>query len=309
MKSKQDPTGQARTRQKATRALNARLSSSEKSVRALLRVIPRTRRVKVDLKNNAVAYDYDVSPEEAEAMPVNIQRILNAELLESQNQMPIDWYWKDIVEQPYREGALEETNNFNQLIVAAGITGIMVKGIKVAPVEPEAVLFAQDYQRGLKKVYSSGFTQIKSLSDRTASQVMTQINIGVDTGKTPPEIAAAITDRFNVAKANAERIAVTEVNKIYNDSKMATNDTLSEQTGLRSGVIHISALIATTRPHHADRHGNAYTTVQQRQWWSEGVNRINCHCSIQSVLIDRNGRVVDSGKQEEIQAERSFFDD
>ena len=310
-KTKSDPTGQSRNRKRANRSLTVRLNRAESRVKSLFRRVPRKRRTKVKIVNaeSLVVYDYDLSPDDSELLATSIDRILNNELLESQNQMPIDWYWKDIVEPPYREGALEETNNFNQLIVAAGITGILIGGAKPRVIEPEQILFSQPYQQGLQQVYSNGFNQIKTLSERTASQVMTQINLGIEAGKTPTEISTLISERFDVSRTSAERIAVTEVNKVYNDSKMATTDLISEQTGLRAGVIHISALLSTTREPHAARHGKAYTTDQQRQWWNTGVNRINCHCGTISVLIDRNGKVVDQEKQQEIKTEgKEFFD-
>jgi hypothetical protein len=100
----------------------------------------------------------------------------------------------------------------------------------------------------------------------------------------------------------------TEINKAYNDAKLDATRLLSDRTGLRAAVIHISALTPTTRATHADRHGNAYTVGDQQQWWSEGSNRINCKCSTQSVLIDSKGNVMQGELQEEIKEERSFFD-
>ena len=83
---------------------------------------------------------------------------------------------------------------------------------------------------------------------------------------------------------------------------------MAERTGLRAGVIHISALATTTRPSHAARHGNAYTTADQNQWWDTGANRINCKCTTISILIDRNGKVIQAETQQEIKAEKTFFD-
>ena len=161
----------------------------------------------------------------------------------------------------------------------------------------------------MRTVYASNFEVIKTLSDRTADQVNQMINLGIQAGNTPTQISEMITQRFDVARSSADRIANTEVNKAYNDARLNAVDVAAEQTGLRAGVIHLSALLPTTRQTHGDRHGNAYTTAQQRQWWNSDANRINCHCSTTTVLIDRQGRVIDTELQQEIKAERTFFGD
>ena len=156
-------------------------------------------------------------------------------------------------------------------------------------------------------MYVTSYANIKSLSSTTASQVVQRINSGITAGKTPTKIAADVADRFEVSRSNAKRIVVTEVNEAYTNAKLDATNLAANQSGLRAGVIHISALLATTREHHAARHGNAYTVTDQRQWWDTGSNRINCHCSIQSVLIDRQGRVVQKELQQDLKKERATF--
>ena len=104
------------------------------------------------------------------------------------------------------------------------------------------------------------------------------------------------------------RIADTEINKAYNDTRLNAVELAAERTGLRAGVLHISALLPTTRDNHAARHGLVYTPQEQMQWWNTGSNRINCKCSTESVLVDNEGRVVDTERQESTrEAGRSFF--
>ena len=49
--------------------------------------------------------------------------------------------------------------------------------------------------------------------------------------------------------------------------------------------MHVSALVDSTRPTHAARHGKLYTREQQREWWSESSNMINCLCSTVEVVM------------------------
>jgi len=307
-KTKTDPTGQARRRNRGTRTLTRRLRNAERQIKKLFRDIPRERTQQTRIVNAVTpVYRYDLNSREQEVLNEQIRVVLNDELLESQNVMPPDWYWQDNIEPPYRQGTLEETNRTNQLIAAGIIVGLVTDPF-VTEVTPEQVLTSRQYRQALQSVFVSNFNSIKTLSEKTAAQVIQQMNAGVASGMTPTQIAKDISERFDVAESSAKRIAETEINKAYNDSKMNAVDIMAERTGLRAGVIHISALSSTTRRGHAARHGNAYTTADQNQWWDSGTNRISCKCSTTSVLIDRQGKVVQSETQEEIKAERSFFD-
>lgn len=315
MKTKADPTGQQKNRKKGTLTLDRRLNKSEREVKALFRAIPKKRKTKATITNDflinakTVFYEYEITDQELSQLGNSVGFILNNELLETQTgDMPFNWYWKDNIEQPYRQGTAESLVGFNQLISGAIVAGVLVKGLPPRPVPIEQVLLSEPYREALNKTYVTNFESVKTLSQRTSSQVMQQINAGIDAGDTPTAISKSISERFDVARSSAKRIADTEINKAYNNSKLRANDIAATETGLRSGVIHISALTPTTRNTHAARHGNAYTTVDQLQWWDSGSNRINCKCSTISVLIDSKGKVVQTETQEKIKAEKSFFD-
>ena len=310
-KTKQDPTGQATNRKKATRRLQNRLTFAQRRIRQLFRAIPRTRRREAVLPNAKVVpvYDYQITAAELEELERRIRAILSDELLETQfNRMPPNWWWQSVIEGPYRQGTAEQIVEFNRMVTAEVVATRAAKGIATQRLEISQVLQSSEYLNALDKVYVRNFGNIKTLSDRTADQVIGVINRGMD-GKTPPSvIAKEITERFDVSRSSAERTAVTEVNQAYNNARLDATDIAAKQTGLRAGVLHLSALLPTTRETHGSRHGDAFTVAQQRQWWDSGSNRIRCHCSTRSVLIDRTGNVIDVELQEEIQVEREFFD-
>jgi len=309
----QDPTGQKGNRLKGRRGLRRRLKKAEREVKTLFKTIPRTRRQITKLQNRSAVipvYDYQITPEELEILNRRVAGVLDAELLQtSTDRLPPNWWWASVVELPYRQGTAEEIVNFNQLLTAEIIEIRRQRGIPTQRLEIASVLLSAEYQTAARTVYAANFEVIKTLSDRTADQVNQMINLGIQAGNTPTKIAEMISERFDVARSSADRIANTEVNKAYNDARLNAVDVAAKQTGLRAGVIHLSALMPTTRETHGDRHGNAYTTAQQRQWWNSNANRINCHCSTTTVLIDNKGRVIDTELQQEIKAERSFFDD
>lgn len=308
---KKDPTGQAKNRRRAFRKLEARLKSAEKKIQDTVAAIPSRveRQVKVVNAQTEEIYIYDLNEQNEEALRQAITYTLNAELLETQGEaMPMGWYWQKEIEQPYRQGTLETARDQNRNIEAAALAGYLARGMRPQPVDQAQILFSETYRNNIQRQYKASFAELKGLSADTSKQISRQVIDGIHAGKSPEELSAAITDRVNVSKSRADGIAQTEINKAYTDAAMDATIQIADVTGLRAGVIHVSALLPTTREHHAARHGNAYTVEDQRQWWDEGANRIRCHCSVISVLIDDNGRVVESKTRDKIQAEREFFD-
>ena len=312
-KTKQDPTGQNSNRNKGSRILQARIKKAKAEVMDLFSAIPKRSTVQkriINARDDQVVYEYDISPTEQQLLAAGVTAAVNGYLLESQDAMPADWYWKKKIELPYRQGTLEESARFNQLIAESTIAAKKAGDVAepfIAQITSEQVLTSREYRDALQNVYASNYHEIKALSEKTASQVIQVVNDGISAGETPARISKQISERFGVAESSAQRIATTEFNRAYTNSKLNAVKVISKRTGLRAGVIHISALMPSTRSSHAARHGNAYTVADQEQWWNSGANRINCHCNVISVLIDNNGRVVQSQTQEEIKAERDYF--
>jgi len=308
-----DPTGVARNRKRGTRALTTRLNRAERDVKVLFRAVPKTSRRVTKIRNELEAnqqdtvYTYDITPDGVDALSASVVFILNQQLLDSQTGMNPRWYWRDIIEAPYRQGAAEETVRFNKLVFDARRDGVLIRGVSPRQVPIEEVLLTPAYREGLNATFSESFASIKTLSERTSSQVMQKIRAGMQAGDSPAKIAESISERFDVSRSSAKRTADTVINKALNDGKIKSIDIMAEGTGLRAGVIHISALTSTTRASHAARHGLVFSTQDQQAWWSISPNRINCLCSVEMVLIDNRGRVVQKKFQEDIKAEKVFF--
>ena len=253
-KRKNDPTGQASRRRKATRALVRRLDMAEGAVKRLFRDIPATRRTIAPIRNQeTVFYDYDLTPAERTQLEIQIAIILGLWLETTGDAPPSDWFWADEIEPPYRQGAMEEVSRANQLIAAAIVAGLITDPF-VQQIPVEQVINSVEYQTALRDLVVKNHSTITSLSERTSAQVIQEINSGTRAGLSPNEVAKNITERFNVSKSSAKRIADTEINRAYNDAKLDSVRIIETQTGQRSGVLHISALLPTTRTEHAARH-------------------------------------------------------
>ena len=314
--SKQDPTGQAKNRKRAYNVIEKRITTSEKAIKGIfkkIKAIPSKQTVIINkgsqlTNEKETIYNYEISPQDLVSLNDSILYILNNELLETQNEtIPLRWYWKDQIEQPARQGAIEEIRDFSQEIAIAASLGFFAGKIRPEVPEVGQVLFSDTYRNQLELSYLDNFVAIKGLSDDTAKHVYRVIKDGISSGLKPAEISRQITERFNVSKSGAKRITNTSINSAYNNSRLAMTKELEKQTNTRAGVIHVSALLQTTRSWHAERHGNAYTVEAQLQWWSEDGNRINCHCTTRSILVNDIGEVVNTDLKESLEKEKDFF--
>lgn len=290
-KTSSDPTGQRVNRARASRALKTKLNASQREVIALFRAVPKSRRVV-----NAVVWGYDLNPQQAEILNNQIRSVLKNNLLQTQGEtMPINWWFQKYVEIPYRQGTIESLNEINRLISIAESQGMVgAGGVAAQRIAPEIVLSSQPYLDELRNMYVENFQQIKSLSDTTASQVITKINSGMNAGLSSSEITDEITQRFNVSVSNADRISRTEVNRAYNEARIRATRKASDISGFDAKVRHISALLPKrTRKSHAARHYNVYTMEEQERWWARDANRIQCLCYVRSILIGSDGNYIE----------------
>lgn len=269
-KTEQDPAGQRDKRKKFTSELVKRLKKAKKRVVARFKTIPK------NLVPNLL--EYQLTPVDQLVMQRDVRAALNEETETEEDDVYFFWWFRENIEQPYRIGTLEQINEINQAIRKKALDGAFVQEI-----DPGNYVRSQRYREGLKLVEIDSYNSIKSLSSDTAKQVIQEINAGIRAGENTQEITARIKNRFDVAEGRAKRIVDTEVNKAFNDAKLRVIED-ANKIGVETKVMHISALLPTTRPHHAARHMKVYTTAQQTAWWNEGVNRINCYCTVRGVV-------------------------
>lgn len=296
-KAQQDPTNQAGTRLRANRDNNRRLNTAAKRVLKLWSQVEAKRTVRKDIINNIDFYVY----EPFDFLSVDdIQRIIDEELETSSDDIPPFWYFSQYDEQAFRSGTLQE----NAWI--AVITAIIAD---VTLISDAAILSSSIYLQALNVIKANDYRLLKNLSSQTSQQIFQTIQSGIDAGLSKSAIRRQIIERFEVSKSSSARIVNTEINKAYNNSRMNLVQ-IYRESGILLAVMHISALLTTTRPNHAARHGLAYTPEQQRRWWDSGSNRIQCHCSTRAVVVDRQGNVVDKERQVKIiEQGKVFFND
>jgi len=66
----------------------------------------------------------------------------------------------------------------------------------------------------------------------------------------------------------------------------------ARQFELKMKMLWVSALMATTRKSHAERHGQLYTTKEVQDFYSVQGNSINCRCATVPSVVNEKGEAL-----------------
>lgn len=292
----EDPTGQGRNRANLNKKIKVRLANALVDVVKLFKDIPATPRTESNISLNQdsfTVYDYEIP--DPDLLQFEIQLIIYQWLLESQQSQqaiqqaefkPIDFYSDDNVEEADNVGAQETARDLNQELIQAAIIGALAASMP-RRIEPQVIVLDPEFRQDVENDKKAMYQQLKGLSDKTSKQVYDVMIEGMNGNKTKREIVKDIKRRFEVSESGAKRIVETEINKYNNNARMDVISLINKNTSLSVAGVHLSALLPTTRYWHGARHKKVYTAAQQRRWWDQGSNRINCHCSFTSILLNK----------------------
>lgn len=154
----------------------------------------------------------------------------------------------------------------------------------------EALLRSDPYRARVALVRARVFEEMEGLAGDVRANMARILADGIGRGKNPREIARNLTEQAGIEARRANRIARTEITTALRRARMDEADAARDAYGIVSKQMHISALSPTTRITHAARHAKLYTTDEQRDWWSQDANSINCKCSTAEILVDDEGK-------------------
>jgi len=66
----------------------------------------------------------------------------------------------------------------------------------------------------------------------------------------------------------------------------------ARQFELKMMMLWVSALMATTRKSHAERHGQLYTQKEVQDFYAVRGNSINCRCSVVATVVNEKGEAL-----------------
>lgn len=274
-----NPVGQVDRIRRARSAIRKRLRAVKKDLLERFEEIPRR-----ELSVNAMAvnerrYEYLIDLNKLEEMIRALRRNLGdleAEALIRE------------VEAAYEEGTANAVENLSKITDEYTRT-------------TTGVIQSPSYQRRWAMIRARVFEEMEGFSGQAGNKLGRVLREGISNGRSPMSVKKDLQQRFGVNATRAERIARTEITQAHRRARWDERDDAEERLGIRTKLMHLSALLPTTRKHHARRHGELYTSAEVREWYAQDANAINCRCSQVEVLVDENGEprtpgVVDEAK-------------
>ncbi|HDH0764729.1 TPA: phage head morphogenesis protein [Klebsiella oxytoca] len=268
----QDPTGADALERRAMKDFARRMNKIGKAYKSALDKIPST------LAVNA-RYEYQLNPTILSIILNDASYLVEQVLLEGGDY---DLWFYEYVDLAAEKGTGQAYANLSQQspVYAAGRESL------------SAILISEPYQRRMALVNARMFEEMKGLSAEVKRDMARVLTDGIGRGLNPREVSRNLTEQTGIDKRRANRIARTEITTALRRAKWEEDQEAGELYGLKTKLLHISALSPTTRHTHAARHAHLYTNEEVRDWYAKDANSINCKCTQQSVLVDEEGKPI-----------------
>lgn len=285
-RSKQYPTGQNPRIKAFYGELRRRLRKSYKAAADYARNLkPQI------VQLNATGYQYQLDPLLMSQINSYIESLLNEIIYgNAQGEWSAGWWANAYASGAYQQAAEQVATQAQLLAADAGVTQELPS---LQYLRAEAVVMEPGFQRRLGSVYARLFEDMKGFTDVDKRNMAGIITRGMAAGQSPRVIAREMEKKGLEQDWRCLRIASTEVNQAYRqgswDETDAVNDEVFGDSDYMMKVMHISALLPTTRRDHAARHGTICTPAEEREWFATKATggQIQCHCSTVDILVNR----------------------
>lgn len=285
-RSKQYPTGQNPRIKAFYGELRRRLCRSYKEAADYARELkPQI------VQLNATGYQYQLDPLLMSQINSYIEELLNEIIYgNAQGEWSAGWWANAYASGAYQQAAEQVITQTQLLAADAGVTQELSS---LQYLRAEAVVMEPGFQRRLGSVYARLFEDMKGFTDVDKRNMAGIITRGMAAGQSPRVIAREMEKKGLEQDWRCLRIASTEVNVAYRagslDETDAVNDEVFGDSDYMMKVMHLSALLPTTRRDHAARHGTICTPAEEREWFATKATggAINCHCSQVDILVNK----------------------
>lgn len=240
---------------------------------------------------NATGYQYQLDPLLMSQINSYIEALLNEIIYgNAQGEWSAGWWANSYSSGAYQRAAEQVITQTQLLAADAGVTQELPS---LQYLRAEAVVMEPGFQRRLGSVYARLFEDMKGFTDVDKRNMAGIITRGMAAGRSPRVIAREMEKKGLEQDWRCLRIASTEVNQAYRqgswDETDAVNDEVFGDSDYIMKVMHLSALLATTRRDHAARHGTICTPAEEREWFATKATggQIQCHCTTVDILVNR----------------------
>jgi len=272
-----DRTGTGGILRKALAAIRVRYALLERDVLAAFERIP-VYRLNLDL--DAPRVRYGLTPDQLASVSEELQAALDRWLTDGRERNHVLW-WEPFVEQAHQLGAAQSVSNLSRLSEAYAAVRSL-----------ETVVYSEQFRLRVAMSKYRSYEHWTGLAASTRQDLAGVIGRAVADGTNPKAAAKLIAERIGVSRARAEGYAQSDIPGTLREARWAEADDAEQELGVRTGLLHTSTFLPTTRATHAARHGNVYKPADVRAWYAKDGNRYRCHCAQTEVLLDENGKPV-----------------
>ena len=170
------------------------------------------------------------------------------------------------------------------------------------------VLTSKPFITSLSIAESASWTSWKGLAEKAKGEIANILKDSIIRGVSTRDASRLIQKRLDVSRSDARRIAQTSLLGTYREANRKENERADDQYGIRTEMLWTSALIPTTRPWHASRHGKVYTREEVEEFYSRDGNRYNCYCAQTAVLIQEGEPVISQVALKKMNKEKKAWD-
>lgn len=293
--TKQDRTGTAGILRRAVADIRRRYKGATRDVIAAFDRIP-VYRVN-DVSEADFAARYGLTPQAMADLSQELAAIMARWLEEGRESAPGFW-WSPYDAEATLAGTAQSVANLSAISTAYA-----------AQRSISTVINSEPYRVRIATVQQMSMSHWTGLSQAARADLAGVIGRGIADGLNPRVVRRQIMDTMGISRSRAELYAQTDITGALRQARWTEADYARDEMGIKLGLLWTSALLPTTRPNHASRHGKVYTTEETRAFYSGGGNRYRCHCSQTECLIGDDGKpmLIPSLKQA-MAGEKSAWD-
>lgn len=223
---------------------------------------------------------YGLTPAQMQALSIELQAALARWIANERDPEHIAW-WSGYVQEASQLGAAQSVANLTQLSASYAASRAL-----------ETVIYSTPYKNRLAMAQIKSQDHWVSLAAKQRADLTGIIGRAVVDGKNPRAVRKEIMETLDVGKSRAMLYSQTEITGVLREARWAEADHARDEMGISTGLLWTSALIPTTRPHHAALNGKVRTTDQVRDFYAQGGNKFRCHCAQTECLLDTEGRAI-----------------
>lgn len=262
---------------RAVREINRRWAGLQADVLAAFEAIPA---YAINAGETVDLYRYGLTPDQMARLSVELQAAVERWIADGRDPANLFW-WSQYVAETQQLGTAQTVANLGNLSPAYAAARSI-----------EMVIYSEPYIQRLAMAQFKSYEHWTGLAAQQKSELAQIIGQAVTDGRNPSAVTEAIKERLGVSLSKAKQYAQSDLTDTLRQARWAESEQAQEDFGIRIGLLWTSALLPTTRPWHASRHGRIFTTAEVQAFYGTKGNRYNCHCSTTEALLDADGKPI-----------------